>query len=122
MLRWGLTGLLAAGLAVAGTVQFRLRDTRGAVHTEAEWKPAKAIVAMVLRQAGAVVGAGLAVGLAGSLAFSRALASLLFQVKPTDAGTYARAVALLAAISLAAAAVPARRGASVDPMRALREE
>lgn len=80
------------------------------------------IVAMVLRQAGALVGAGIAVGLAGSLALSRFLASLLFHVNPTDARTYAAAVAILLAISLAAALIPARRGAKVDPITALRYE
>jgi predicted permease len=80
------------------------------------------IVAMVLRQAGLVVGAGVALGLAASLAFSRLLTSLLFHVKATDLWTYAAAVGVLLAISLAAALVPARRGARVDPMRALRWE
>jgi putative ABC transport system permease protein len=80
------------------------------------------ILATVLGQAGMLVGAGIAAGLAGSLVFSRWVASLLFQVKPTDLWTYAAAVGLLLAISLAAALVPARRGARVDPIRALRYE
>lgn len=80
------------------------------------------IVAMVLRQASVLVGAGILAGLAGSLALSRFLASLLFQVKATDVWTYGIAVVVLLAISLAAALVPARRGAKVDPIRALRYE
>jgi putative ABC transport system permease protein len=80
------------------------------------------IVAMVLRQAGLLVGAGAAAGLAGSLALSQWIASLLFQVRPTDVWTYAGAVATLTAIALAAALIPARRGAKVDPMVALRYE
>jgi putative ABC transport system permease protein len=80
------------------------------------------IVAMVLRQAGLLVGAGLVVGLAASLALSRFLTSLLFQVRPTDLWTYGAAVGVLLAISLAAAMIPARRGARVDPIRALRYE
>jgi predicted permease len=80
------------------------------------------IVAMVLRQAGVLVGAGIAAGLVGAMTSSRLLASLLFQVKPTDGWTYGGAVGVLVAISLAAALIPARRGARIDPMRALREE
>jgi putative ABC transport system permease protein len=80
------------------------------------------ILAMVLRQAGMLVGAGVAAGLAGSLLFSRLLASLLFRVKPTDLWTYGAAVGALLAISFAAALIPARRGARVDPIRALRYE
>jgi putative ABC transport system permease protein len=80
------------------------------------------IVAMVLRQAAVLVGAGLLGGLAVSLVLSRFLASLLFHVKQTDLLTYATAVGLLAAISLAAALIPARRGSKIDPIRALRYE
>ena len=80
------------------------------------------IVVMVLRQACLLVGTGIAAGLAGSLAFSRLLAGLLFQVTPTDVWAYGAAVGALLAILLAAALVPARRGARVDPIIALRYE
>ena len=80
------------------------------------------ILWLVLRQAGGWIGTGLALGAAGALALTYYLEALLFQVKRTDPWTYAGAALLLTAVSLAAALIPARRGAKVDPMTALRYE
>ena len=80
------------------------------------------IVGLVLRQAGALIACGVALGLAGALALTRLVANLLFHVQANDWATYAAAVALLIAAGVAAAIIPARRGARVDPMVALRCE
>jgi putative ABC transport system permease protein len=80
------------------------------------------IITLVLRQAGAWMGTGIALGVAGALILTHYLEALLFQVKRTDPWTYAGAIALLAAASLAAALLPARRGARADPASALRVE
>jgi putative ABC transport system permease protein len=80
------------------------------------------IVAIVLRQAGWWVAVGIGAGLAGAFALARYLESLLFEVHHGDPWTYTAAVALLLAVSLVAALIPARRGARVDPMTALRYE
>jgi putative ABC transport system permease protein len=84
--------------------------------------PPRGIFALVLRQAGALIAGGMAIGLAGALALTRVLQGLLFQVKTTDWEAYAGAIALLSMVALAAAFVPARRGARVDPIVALRDE
>ncbi len=81
-----------------------------------------AILKLVLRQAGALIGVGIVIGVAGSLVLTRFLEGFLFQIKTTDWRAYAAAVALLAAVALIAAWIPARRGARVDPMSALRQE
>ena len=80
------------------------------------------IVALVLRQAGVWIGAGVLLGLAGAGGLTRYLETLLFQVKHDDPRIYAAAAALLAAIALGAALIPARRGSRADPLRALRYE
>ncbi|MDQ3906790.1 MAG: FtsX-like permease family protein, partial [Acidobacteriota bacterium] len=65
---------------------------------------------------------GVAAGLAGSLALTRFIAALLFDVKATDAATFAAITALFAAVVLLACLVPALRASRVDPMIALRHE
>jgi ABC-type antimicrobial peptide transport system permease subunit len=80
------------------------------------------VLGLVLKQAGALIAAGVAVGLGGALALTRLIGHLLFQVEPHDAVTYVAAVAVLSAVALVAAAVPAFRGARVDPVSALHYE
>jgi predicted permease len=77
---------------------------------------------MVLRQSVLVVAAGLAVGMAAALALTRVMASLLFGVTATDAVTYGAVVAFLLVVATAAAWLPARRAAALDPSTALRVE
>jgi putative ABC transport system permease protein len=81
-----------------------------------------AVVALVLGQSGALIGAGLMLGLAGAAAIARSLQSLLFGVSPLDAPTFVAVTGLFAAIALAAAYGPARRASGVDPLVALRCE
>jgi ABC-type lipoprotein release transport system permease subunit len=63
-----------------------------------------------------------AAGLLGAAASTRVLATMLFEVKPTDAATYASAAAFLLLLALAASAVPAGRATRVAPVSALRSE
>jgi putative ABC transport system permease protein len=80
------------------------------------------VLAMVLRQGLALIGLGLGIGFLASLALTRLIASLLFEVRPNDLATTAAVAVLLAAVALMASYIPARRAASVDPMIALRYE
>ena len=80
------------------------------------------LMGLVLKQAGVLIASGVVLGLAGALALTRLVANLLFHVQAHDWATYVAAVAMLAAAGVAAAMIPARRGARVDPMVALRYE
>jgi ABC-type antimicrobial peptide transport system permease subunit len=66
--------------------------------------------------------AGAACGLAASLALTRLMRSLLYEVSPADPPTYAAALAALILAAVAASYVPARRATRVDPATTLRAE
>jgi len=69
-----------------------------------------------------IVAAGLAIGLPAALLLGRVAASQLFGIQPHDPAMLAAAAAVLAAAALAAAWLPARRAARIEPLRALRYE
>ncbi len=79
------------------------------------------VIRMVVAQGMRPALAGLAIGIAGSLALGRALASLVFGVRSTDPATFAAVSVLLALVAAAACAVPAYRATRVEPTQALHE-
>jgi ABC-type antimicrobial peptide transport system permease subunit len=76
----------------------------------------------VVAEAGGMVALGIIIGVPLTLASVRLVASFLYGVSATDAVTLAGAALMLGAVAMLAAAVPAWRAASVDPMVALRKE
>jgi putative ABC transport system permease protein len=79
------------------------------------------LMRMVLANGLALTVSGLALGLAGALAVTRVLSTLLFGVGARDPLTLIVSAAILLAVALAACYVPARRAARLDPLAALRE-
>jgi putative ABC transport system permease protein len=77
---------------------------------------------MVLGQALLLAVIGVGAGLAGAVALSRAIVSLLFKLSPTDPATLASVAVLLTAVVFVASYLPARRATRVDPLIALRSE
>jgi predicted permease len=109
----GIYGVLA--FAVQQRVrEFGIRQALGADRAS--------ILGLVFRQGLVTVGIGAAIGLAGSLALSRYLESLLFGVTTRDAGVLAGVTVLLLAVAAAACYIPARRATRTDPLTALRSE
>jgi len=80
------------------------------------------VLAMVFSYAGILIFAGLAIGGAAALGTGPFLASQLFDVQPSDPGTFAAVSAVLLVTGLAACAIPALRAMRVDPLVALRNE
>jgi ABC-type antimicrobial peptide transport system permease subunit len=80
------------------------------------------VMLLVLKKAALLLGLGLITGLAGSWFATRAIQSFLFGVGQHDPITIASICALLAVCGMIAALIPARRAASIDPMKALRTE
>jgi hypothetical protein len=80
------------------------------------------LVNLVLAGGLRLVGVGIILGLAASLTLARVMASLVYDVKPTDSFTYAVVSVVVLAVSAIAAWLPARRAASIDPTSALHYE
>ncbi len=77
---------------------------------------------LIVGQGGQLTAAGVLAGLAGAFWLTRGLQSLLFKVSATDPLVFAAATAIIVAVSLAAAAIPARAAMRVDPLDSLREQ
>jgi ABC-type antimicrobial peptide transport system permease subunit len=77
---------------------------------------------MVTQEALVLVIIGVLIGLAGALATTRLISSMLFGLEPTDLLSFSLATSLMIAVALLAGYLPARRAAKVDPMVALRYE
>jgi ABC-type antimicrobial peptide transport system permease subunit len=80
------------------------------------------ILRMVLRQGLMLTGLGIGIGLAGAVALTGLVKSLLYEVPPTDVLTFAGVGLLLLGATAIACYMPARRAATVDPNIALRAE
>ena len=80
------------------------------------------VIKLVVRDGLKLVLIGVGVGLAGALALTRLMTTLLFGVTPTDTVTYATVALGLVLVALIACCIPARRATKVDPLVALRFE
>jgi len=109
----GLGGLMSHAVA-RRTNEIGIRLALGA-------RP-EAVLRMILRETLVVVAVGLLVGLPAAAALARLIAGKLYGLAPLDPATYAVVAAGLVLVALAAAWLPARRAARVDPMVALRCE
>ena len=78
------------------------------------------IRSLVVSEGTRLAGIGIAIGIVGALAASRALGALLFGVSATDPATFGLAALVLAAAGVAAAYIPARRASRIDPVSLLR--
>ena len=80
------------------------------------------VIRLILRQGAGYSLAGIAIGVLGGVGFARVLATLAPDVIAADASTLAGVTILLFGVALAASYIPARRGAAVDPLAALRAD
>ena len=120
---FAVIAVVLAAVGVYGVMSYRVRLRSRELGTRlALGASPRDITRLVLGQASAIASVGLAVGMAAALGFARTLSSVLFHVQPWDPATLASAAALLAAATLAASYLPARRAARVDPVTVLAAE
>jgi putative ABC transport system permease protein len=123
MTSFGLVALLLAAIGLYGVMASLVRDqTREIGIRIALGASVGRVRSEVLRRAGIVAGVGVAAGLAGALATSRVLSTLLFGVSPADPVSLGGACLVLLLVAALAAYIPARRATRVDPVQALRAE
>jgi ABC-type antimicrobial peptide transport system permease subunit len=80
------------------------------------------VLRLILKHGIALAAVGMAFGFLGSLAGTRLMTSMLFEVTPSDPTTYAGVAVLLGLVVLGATYFPARRASKLDPLIALRQE
>jgi len=120
---FGMTALLLATAGVFGVMAYSVsRRTREIGVRVALGADTGDVLKMVLGQGLRTISLGVAIGIAGSLALTPAVESLLFGVTATDPLTLVGVTLLLAGVALLACYVPARRATKVDPTVALRYE
>jgi putative ABC transport system permease protein len=126
MLLLGIFAALAvvlAGVGIYGMMAYRVNQRAheigvyialGAQHRD--------VLRLVMRDGAKLALLGITFGLAGAIALTRVMVSLLFEVEPTDPPTLIGVALLLAAVALLACYIPARRALNIHPMTALRCE
>jgi len=120
---FGGMALLLAAIGIYGVVSFSIshRAREIGVRMTMGATPGN-ISRLVLRESAQLAALGLAIGIPAALALMHLLSALLFGIAPYDPLTFACVALLLAAVTLAAAYLPARRAARTNPMQVLRGE
>lgn len=120
---FAVIALLLSAIGIYGVLAYdvsqRTREIgiRGAIGATREQ-----VIALIMREGLIKTVIGLVVGLAGALALSHYMTTMLFEVKPTDPLAYIVVTVLLFVVAVLASYLPARRAAHIDPIVALRSE
>jgi predicted permease len=127
---WGLLlgifsgiALMLATAGIYGVMAYfvtqRTREIGIRIAMGAQWRD---VLKLILKSGMLLVAIGLTIGLAGALALTRLMATLLFEISPTDPITFAAVALSVIVAALLACYIPARRATKVDPLIALRYE
>jgi predicted permease len=120
---FGTAALLLAMLGIYGVLSYSVATRRQEIGVRmALGARRSSVYALTFGEAAVPIGVGIAAGLAASIVAGRTIRDLLYGVQAIDPAVIAMVVVLFLASAAAAAYLPARRAASVDPMEALRAE
>ncbi|HEV8346194.1 MAG TPA: ABC transporter permease [Vicinamibacterales bacterium] len=120
---FGVLALLLSSVGIYGVVSYAVVQRTAELGVRAALGASRTnLFALILRQALAVTGVGLALGLLIAIVVARVLASFLFGVEPFDPKTLAATAGLLAFVAALASYLPARAATRIDPQEALRAE
>jgi predicted permease len=120
---FGVLGMILAAVGIYGVMAYSVtRQTRDIGIRVALGAGRGQVLSMVIRRGMALVGLGLVLGLAAAAGVSTLTAGVLYGVEALEPVTFLGVPAILATVAFVAIVVPARRAASVEPMRALRSD
>ncbi|HEU5451374.1 MAG TPA: ABC transporter permease [Terriglobales bacterium] len=120
---FGAVALLLAALGIFGVISYNVRQRTREIGIRMALGASRGdVLAMVLAKAATLLAIGAAVGMAAALGAGRLLSGLLYGVGAADPQALLASVAILAAVAVSAAMIPALRATHVDPMVALRYE
>jgi predicted permease len=120
---FGILGMILAAVGIYSVMAYSVSQrTREIGIRVALGADSGSVVGMVIKKGMAMVGVGVVLGAAIALGASRLMGNLIYGVSAVDPVTFLGVPGMLCAVALIATYLPARRAASVDPMRALRSE
>ena len=120
---FGVIGLVLTMTGVYGLVSYTVAQRTQEIGIRmALGATRQTVLRLMVRQGILLAAAGIVLGLAGSFALSKVIATLLFNVKPTDVATFTVSGLVLLVATFVASYIPARRATKVDPLVALRYE
>jgi len=120
---FAVTALVLAAIGIYGVIAYSVAQRTREIGIRMALGANRAdVLRMVGRRGAILAGAGMVCGIAGALAMTRLMKSLLFGVTPTDTSTFAVVCGILILVTTAACYLPARRATTVEPLEALRYE
>lgn len=120
---FGLVAVLMAAVGIYGILSGGVAERTREIGVRAAFGASpRNILRLIMEQGMALAAIGVAIGIAGALAASRLLVTLLFGVTPLDPLTYAGVTLLLLSVAAIACYLPARRAMRLNPISALRHQ
>ena len=118
---FGLMGLSLGALGIYGVLAYSVSQRRQEIGVRvALGATPRSVLGFIVRQGMTLAIVGVVLGVIGALMLTRAMATVLYEVRATDLTTFAAVVVVLLATALIASWLPARRALRIDPVQALR--